>query len=60
VAPGDRAWLTSTDEAAKYYYCDLDSGWTNSPSEKLQVFDSEQALLAVWSRFRTKAPDSKC
>lgn len=60
VAPGDRAWLTSTDEAAKYYYCDLDSGWTNIPSEKLQVFDSEQALLAVWSRFRTKAPDSRC
>jgi LysM repeat protein len=60
AAQGTRAWLTSSDEAALYYYCDLDSGWTNIPSEKLQAFDSEQELLAVWGRFRTKAPDSVC
>ena len=60
IAPGTHAWLTSSDESAKYYYCDLDSGWTNIPSDKLQAFDSEQQLLAVWGRFRTKAPDSVC
>jgi LysM repeat protein len=60
AAPGARAWLTSSDETAKYYYCDLDSGWTNIPAEKLLAFDSEQELLAIWGRFRTKAPDSMC
>ena len=60
VPPGDRAWLTSSDESAKYYYCDLDSGWTNIPAEKLLAFDSEQELLAIWGRYRTKAPDSVC
>ena len=60
AAPGTRAWLTSSDEAALYYYCDLDSGWTNIPGEKLLAFDSEQQLLAIWGRFRTKAPDSIC
>jgi len=60
AAPGARAWLTSSDEAALYYYCDLDSGWTNIPAEKLLAFDSEQQLLAIWGRYRTKAPDSVC
>jgi hypothetical protein len=60
IAPGERAWLTSSDENALYYYCDLDSGWTNIPADKLLAFDSEQQLLAIWGRFRTKAPDSVC
>jgi hypothetical protein len=60
AAQGNRAWLTSTDEEALYYYCDLDSGWTNIPADKLVAFDSEQQLLAIWGRFREKAPDSEC
>jgi LysM repeat protein len=60
IAPGARAWLTSSDDAAKYYYCDLDTGWHNIPSEKLLAFDSEQQLLAIWGRYRTKAPESVC
>jgi hypothetical protein len=60
AAQGTRVWLTSSDEAALYYYCDLDTGWTNIPADKLQAFDSEQQLLGIWGRFRTKAPDSVC
>jgi len=60
IPAGDRAWLTSSDATAKYYYCDLDSGWTNIPSDKLIAFDSEEELLAIWGRHRTKAPDSVC
>jgi LysM repeat protein len=60
IAPGERAWLTSSEETAKYYYCDLDDGWRDIPAEKLLAFDSEQQLLAIWGRFRTRAPDSVC
>jgi hypothetical protein len=57
---GARAWLTASEETAVYYYCDLDTGWKSIPTDKLVAFDSEQQLLAVWGRFRTKAPNSVC
>ena len=60
IAAGERAWLTSSEETAVYYYCDLDTGWQDIPADKLLAFNSEQQLLAVWGRFRTKAPNSVC
>lgn len=57
---GARAWLTSAEVNAQYYYCDFDSGWRSIPVEKLLAFDSEQELLAIWGRFRVKAPESVC
>ena len=60
IPPGERAWLTSSEESARYYYCDLDEGWKDIPPEKLLAFDSEQQLLAVWGRFRERAPDTVC
>ena len=60
IAPGARAWLTSSEETATYYYCDLDTGWHAIPAAKLLAFDSEQQLLAIWGRFRTKVPNSAC